>query len=145
MIAAVLDANVLSSGAVGFVNPQSTPGQIIRDWQADRFEVIVSDHLLAEVHRTLQKPYFQARLTSAEIDRFERTLMTDATHIEITVTVEGVAKHAEDDLILATAVSAQADYLITGDGPLIRAVPTYEGVRLVTPRQFLEILALDQG
>ena len=40
--------------------------------------------------------------------------------LPITAHVQGVATHAEDDLVLATAESAQADYLITGDKKLQR-------------------------
>lgn len=49
--------------------------------------------------------------------------------------------HAEDDPILATAVSGHAEYLVTGDRSLRRRVPAYRGVRLVTAREFAELLA----
>jgi predicted nucleic acid-binding protein len=55
--------------------------------------------------------------------------------------VQGVASHPEDDLILATAVSAQADYLVTGDRQLL-ALGRYQGVEIVTPRAFATILGL---
>jgi predicted nucleic acid-binding protein len=51
--------------------------------------------------------------------------------------VHGVATHSEDDLILATAVSAEADYLVMGDRKLQDLV-TYEGVTIASPRQFLD-------
>jgi predicted nucleic acid-binding protein len=59
--------------------------------------------------------------------------------VEITVEVRGVATHPEDDLILATAISARADYLVTGDRQL-QALGSYQGVQIVSPRQFLTIL-----
>ncbi len=59
----------------------------------------------------------------------------------ITETVHNIATHIEDDLILATAVSAKADYLVTGDGPLLQKVgDSYREVNLVTPSEFLQIL-----
>jgi predicted nucleic acid-binding protein len=58
------------------------------------------------------------------------------------VMVSGVAPHPEDDLILAIAASARVDYLVTGDRRLRDRVPTYHGTRLVSPREFLEILEL---
>jgi putative PIN family toxin of toxin-antitoxin system len=144
MIRAVLDANVIASGVVGFLILVSTPGRLLRAWQTGQFELLVSDHLLAEVGRTLQKSYFRARVTADRIAHFEEQLVQSATHTVLTETVEGVATHPEDDLVLATAVSAQADYRVTGDRRLIRAVPSYRGVTLVTPREFLEILERDQ-
>lgn len=44
-------------------------------------------------------------------------------------------------MILATALSAKADYLVTGDGPLLRKIGgSYQGVNLVTPNAFVEVL-----
>jgi hypothetical protein len=44
--------------------------------------------------------------------------------------------------VLAAAVSADADYLVTGDRQLQR-LGTYEGVRIVSPRDFLALLDAD--
>ena len=59
--------------------------------------------------------------------------------VPVTAQVQGVATHPEDDLILATAISGNADYLVTGDRQLL-ALGSYGGVRIVTPRDFLAIL-----
>lgn len=60
--------------------------------------------------------------------------------LKVTEFVSGVATHPEDDLVLATAVSGKADYLVTGDKPLRKTVPKYQGVKLVTPVEFLKVL-----
>jgi predicted nucleic acid-binding protein len=57
----------------------------------------------------------------------------------LTVTVEGVATHPEDDLVLATAVSGGAQFLVTGDHRLL-ALREYEGVVIVSVREFLALL-----
>jgi predicted nucleic acid-binding protein len=41
----------------------------------------------------------------------------------------------DDDLIIATAVVAKADRLVTGDNDLL-ALGEHHGVRIVSPRQF---------
>ena len=63
-----------------------------------------------------------------------------AIHTAITVVVSGVATHSEDDVVLATALSARVDFLVTGDGKL-QKLATYHGVCIVSPRQFLDLLA----
>lgn len=63
MIAAVLDTNVLVSGFVGEDKPASTPGELIRRWRAKAFELIVSEHILAELADTLSDPYLVRRLS----------------------------------------------------------------------------------
>jgi predicted nucleic acid-binding protein len=63
-----------------------------------------------------------------------------AEHVAIRRRVAGVATHPEDDPILATALSARADYLVTGDLRLQRRVPTFQGIPLVLAADFLDIL-----
>jgi predicted nucleic acid-binding protein len=53
--------------------------------------------------------------------------------------VSGVATHREDDQILAAAVSARAEYLVTGDKQL-QQLGIYQGVRVISPRAFLDLL-----
>jgi predicted nucleic acid-binding protein len=47
--------------------------------------------------------------------------------------------HPEDDLVLAAAISAIADYLVTGDRQLQR-IAHFHDVEIVTPRAFHSIL-----
>jgi predicted nucleic acid-binding protein len=58
--------------------------------------------------------------------------------------VQGVATQTADDLVLATAVSAGADYLVTRDGKLLQ-VGSYQGVNIASPTEFLQHLANDTG
>jgi len=134
-----IDANVL---VVAPLNRRSPPGLIRRAWLAGRIEVVLSEHILAEVARTHQKSYFRARLTEADITEFAEFLDRRALIVEITEVVQGVATHPEDDLILATAVSGNVDYLVTGDERLRARVPSFRGIELVSPAQFVAILGL---
>jgi uncharacterized protein len=143
VIRAVLDANALVSGFASARDPASTPGELVRRWRAEAFELIVSEHLRAEVLRTFREPYFRRQLSPAQAGRATALLRYRATQIPLTVEVHDVATHPEDDLVLATAVSARAEYLVTGDEKLQR-LGSYEGVRIVSPRAFLEILQREQ-
>ncbi len=51
--------------------------------------------------------------------------------------VHGVAADEEDDLVLATAVAAQADYLVTGDRYLLE-IGEFRGIPIVTSRDRLD-------
>lgn len=139
MVTAVLDTNVLASGFVGFERRASTPGELLRLWTYDAFELIASEPILAELERTFQDRYFSTRLSPERRANNIQLLRTKAEIIDVTQEVTGIASHPEDDLILATALSASADYLVTGDHPL-QAHASYRGVRIVSPRAFLEIL-----
>ena len=70
---------------------------------------------------------------------FLALLRQEATLVPIIAPVHGVAPDTEDDLVLATAMSGQADYLVTGDAAF-QDLQTYRGIWIVSPRAFLEIL-----
>lgn len=136
---AVLDSNVLLSG---FLSEAGVPGQLLLAWMAGAFELVISEEMFAEVARNIVKPYFRRRLTLQQIAADLGMLAAEARVTPITVTVSGVATHPEDDRILETAVSAQVDYLVTGDGALRRRLDVYRSVQLLTPREFLAVLPL---
>jgi putative PIN family toxin of toxin-antitoxin system len=141
MIRAVLDTNVLASAVGSFYVQNSVPAALLHAAILRRFQLITSAVILEELHRTLQKPYFQQRLPAQDLEEIERIITRWARRIPITVQVHGVAPHREDDPILATAASARVDYLVTGDGRLRKRVPTFSGIPLVSPADFLEILS----
>lgn len=101
--------------------------------------MILSDHIFLELERALTDPYFTRRLATDDIAAYLDFVRRAATFTPLTVTVQDVAAHAADDLVLATAVSAQADYLVTGDKKL-QGVGTFGGVTIVSARRFLGLL-----
>lgn len=54
---------------------------------------------------------------------------------------QGRRHHPEDDLVLAAAVSARADYRVTGDSKL-QLRGRYQGVIILSPRAFLDLLTV---
>ena len=51
-----------------------------------------------------------------------------------------VCRDRDDDVVLATALAAKADVIITGDDDLL-VLKKFHGIRIVTPREFWDILA----
>lgn len=51
-----------------------------------------------------------------------------------------VCRDPDDDLVLATALAGQAEVIITGDKDLL-VLKKHQGIRILSPRQFLELLA----
>jgi len=51
-----------------------------------------------------------------------------------------VCRDPEDDLVLATALAAKAQVIITGDQDLL-VLERHQGVRILSLRQFLDLLA----
>jgi uncharacterized protein len=132
------DANLLASGALRS-RLNAAPVQFIDSWAASQFTLILSDHLLDELDRTFNNPYFLQRLGQDDREDFRRLLRRRAIIIPLTMNVAGVATHTEDDLILATALSGNADFLVTGDHKLL-SLKGYRGLTIVSARAFLSIL-----
>lgn len=136
MIRVVLDTNVLVSA----VRADRGPLAVIREgWLTGRFQVYVSEPLLAEVERTLAKPYFADRLGPERTNRFLTLLKRTAVLQSIIEPVTGVATHPEDDWILATAKNAHAQFLVTGDKAL-QALGSFGDARLMDPVGFADFL-----
>ena len=139
MTTVCLDTNVLASGVLGAKNPRSAPGAILRAWRDGAFRVVLSEHILEELARTLREPYFRARLTQEEVEAAVRALRRRSRVVELTNCVSGVASHPEDDVVLSTALSGRADFLVTGDSAL-RELGEFRGTIVLSPRAFLQVL-----
>lgn len=139
MIVAMLDTNVLASGFIGLNKPDSAPGALLRRWREGQFALVVSDPILVELARVFTYPYFVHRLSAAEIEAAIVELRNVPTRQPLSDPLPGEIHSDADELVLATTIVAQADYLVTGDKPLLDRGALL-GVPVLTPKQFLEIL-----
>jgi putative PIN family toxin of toxin-antitoxin system len=130
-----LDANVLVSG----LTSTGTPSSIVDLWLLGAFDLILSEHILLGVRQAWTKPYFRRFFREDEIDPLLARISGRAKMFMPTTSVRGVAEDLEDDLVLATAVVGRADFLVTGDR-VLREIGEYAGVRIVTPRELLDVL-----
>jgi len=135
LIRAVLDANVLVAGFPNQANPSS---RVLDLWLEDRIELVISKHIYDEVARAWNKPYWSARFSPKDADDALQSLWAEVVPVFIEVT--GVATHWHDDIVIATALSGKADYLVTRDKEL-RGIGEYLGVKIRTPQEFLEEFA----
>ena len=141
MISAVLDTNILASGAI---KPSSIPGQILKQWRDGKFELIISQHILSELEETLNKSYFRNILKTQDVDDLLELLISDASLTLIITKVAGVATHPEDDLVLATAESGKASFVVTGDHGL-QNLKQFKDIKIVSPGTFSEILHTEKA
>jgi uncharacterized protein len=138
VLRAVLDSNVLIAW---FTARSGTLFELRTHWLSGDFRLVISEHILAEVARAWAKPYWRVQFSTEDISQRLDLLLNAAELTQLTEIVAGVAVHSEDDFVLATAASAQADYLVTGDKQL-REIGQYWDTRILTPQEF--VLVLDQ-
>jgi uncharacterized protein len=116
-ITAVLDTNVLAPGSVSKVG---TSARLIGLWRAGAYDLVISEHLLQELGRMFNDPYYRARLPRTEAANIDSLMRSEAILTPIVVTVTGVATQPEDDLVIAAALSARATWLATRDRQLLK-------------------------
>jgi putative PIN family toxin of toxin-antitoxin system len=139
MIRAMLDTNVLASAVIATKSAESVPGTLLREWRRQAFALVVSDHLLDELQRTLNNRYFSKKITIEEAAQVVWTLRHQAELTPILLAVAGAASHPEDDLVLAAVGSAKVDFLVTGDRKLQRLV-RFRETAIVSPKAFALVL-----
>jgi putative PIN family toxin of toxin-antitoxin system len=130
------DTNTLASGAIA---RQGAIAELIDRWYRADFEIVVSGHILIELERTLRKPYFMARLSDQEREAFLNLVRRFAVHTIVSAPMPAVLPQRADNVVLATAVSAGASYVITGDRKM-RELGEYLGVRILSAREFIDLL-----
>jgi len=142
VIVAVLDTNTIVSA---ILEPRGIPNRILQAARVRHFTLVASLVIIDEVFTTLSRNRIKRkyRISEADTQHLRDLLEHETASIGITHEVQGVATHPEDDLVLATAVSAKADYLVTGDAQL-QKLGAYKGVTIVSPREFSEILTSKQ-
>ena len=133
----VIDVNVWVSALLW----GGVPGQILRLVYERTIEGDVSAELLQELEATLRRAKFQPRLEKRQQTVAE--LMAIATALCPSVLIDDVdipnLRDPDDAKIIATAISANAEVLITGDQDLL-VLQDVQGIHILTPAQFLELL-----
>lgn len=142
---AVLDSSVLVSA---FLTPHGSVVRLLRAPARDRYELCLSNAILTETAEALlakSKLRRYAAYTDDDVRDYIRWLLTQAEMVPDTPPPRVVPNDPKDDPIIAAAVAAKADYLVTGDRAHLLPMGEYEGIRIVSPRAFLEILGHGNG
>jgi uncharacterized protein len=132
VIRAVLDTNTIVSG-VGWGGP---PGAVLDAAMAGHFESVTSPALLAELRRVLSYPKLQAVVGDA--DELIKLLALAAIVVTPTETVT-ISRDPDDDRLIAAALEADADVIVSGDQDLL-TLGRIGHIQILTPREFLEYL-----
>ena len=145
MIGAVVDVNVLVSA---ILSSRGHARQVAQAWEAGLFRAISSAGIIGELEEKLSLPRIirHFRLDTPRDIRWIQLLLSIHTELILVPLQErhAVTGDPEDDYVLATARLARADYLVTGDKGLL-ALRRHAGVQIVSPREFIEILAQVEG
>jgi len=138
VLRAVLDANVYLSACI---RPEGPPGQIVERFLRDAaFEIILSVEIVDEVLQALAYPKVRkAARSNVDSELWFEDILVLAHLITGDFKTAGVSKDPDDDKYIAAAIEGRAAFVVTGDPDLLD-IGEHEGVRIVNPRAFLDLL-----
>ncbi len=117
---------------------------ILAAFNADQFQVIMSQPLFEELHLVWNRPRLKARIDGEQANRLEQQLQRRSIWVEVQ-TIPPNCRDPKDLPVLATAINGQASVIVSGDDDLRadedlrRAMAAY-GIELLGVNSFLERL-----
>jgi uncharacterized protein len=139
MPSVVVDTTVLISG---FLTPQGVAAGLLERARAGAFTLCLSPDIIDELRsrllhrRKIRRSY---RYADERVHQHCLDLQAVSRLIIAVPEVRIVARDPNDDMVVACALAAGADYVVTRDKDLL-SLGAHEGIRIVTPRQFLDLL-----
>lgn len=131
----VLDTNVVASALLW----GGTPERLIEAAGEGTLELFTSETLLAELAGILDRAKFAAKLKQKDLSTAEIV----ARYCEIAETVattpieETRLRDPDDAAVLACALAARVDAIVSGDADL-HALGTFQGIPVLSPAQALQ-------
>ena len=109
------------------------------DTALERFEVLVSEPLVEELAEVLSREKFDRYVSVWDREEFLRRILRIATIAPVLSEVDD-CRDPDDNRLLELALDSESDCILTGDRDLLRLNP-WRGVRIVSPREFLDTVA----
>lgn len=132
---AVLDTNVLISAVIS----TGTSHEVLVEGFEGSYTVVVSPETIQEFEDTLLKYPDKFGMSPKEVERERETVEYFAEFVTPETALDVVDEDESDNMFLEAAVSADADYLISGDPHLLK-IGEYRGTEILPPDEFVERL-----
>jgi putative PIN family toxin of toxin-antitoxin system len=131
------DINVVVSGLLW----QGRPRQILDAACAGRITLFTTPVLLAELQDVLNRPKLARRLAQASVAA--SALVAGFAALAVLVAPANISPvvlvDPDDDAVLACAIAAQAQAIVSGDSHILQ-LGQYQGIPIWTPAQLLAAL-----
>jgi uncharacterized protein len=125
----VFDTNILIAA---FLTEGLCSGLLIRARKHD-FDLILSDDILREFKGVLTK---KIKISSSDISEIIDIINEAASEILHKINfAQRICRDPDDDMIIACAVEAGADYIVTGDQDLL-TLKKFKNIIILSPRNF---------
>ena len=130
----VLDTSVLVSALLF----RGDVSRLVDLWKKSAFTPVISKETFEELEAVLHYPKFG--LSEEEKgEMIEEEILPFFEVVEVRQEVKGICRDPADDKFISCAVSAGADFIVTGDKDLM-AVKKYKSVKILSASDFLEMV-----
>jgi putative PIN family toxin of toxin-antitoxin system len=121
-------------------SPQSPSVRILDAALDGRIELVMSPALLDETADVLSRPRIRKRLSADDAQLFLADVAAQVVMLADPLDPPSVCRDPDDDYLVALAVIAGADVLVSGDDDLLAVGPERTGVEVLTPGQLIDRL-----
>jgi putative PIN family toxin of toxin-antitoxin system len=128
----VLDTNVYISAILFGGNCE----EILRLSSSGLFDIIISKAILKEVKDILHTKFKWSGIQISETISYIKEITTE---IEPHLSVSIIKNDPSDNRILECAITAKADYIVTGDKNHLLPLKRYKNIRILSPSEFLRL------
>lgn len=136
----VADTNVVVSGLLWLGNP----GRLLEAASLSRVTLYTSVALLAELSSTLSRPKLARPIMRSELtqDDLLGRYLNVAVVVEPSSVPRVVPDDPDDDQVLACALAAQVEMIVSGDKHLLDLGGHYQNIPIVTPAQAVQLIGI---
>jgi len=131
----VIDTNVFVSGLTFKGKPREVLDLI---WRGD-IEACISSFILKELEETLKKDFSWDR---DQIKHTMEEIKAKTILIQPKNKVSVIKENDDDNHILECAIEGKVQYLISGDRKHLLPLKEYQGIKILSPSDFLKLLFL---
>jgi len=135
MIKAVADTNVYIS-AILFGGKSEEIRKLAREGEV---ELLISEPILAEIADVLKRKFNWFDWQISEVIRDIRSITTLITPA---FTLSIIKEDEPDNRVLECAAEGKASYIVSGDEHHLQPLKEYEGIKILSPAQFLGLVKL---
>lgn len=132
MLRVTLDTNIYIS-AVLF---GGKPDEILDLAREGKIRVVISEKIISEITEILGRKF---RAENWRVQKIVRHIRRFTTLVVPGIVLEIITKHKQDNRILECAVESRADYIVSGDKKHILSLKEFQGIRIMSPKELLEI------
>jgi len=109
--------------------------------EKDKMDVYISRQILEEISKVLVYPKITEllELSGVSVKQILQNVVKSSKPVNPKVKLDLIKEDVEDNRILECALEAGADFIVSGDGHLLK-LRKFKGVKIIKPREFLNII-----